>query len=114
MGPWDGAPVAADHRAVEPDGFEAAATGWRRLPTDDAVRLDRLGLALDLDFTEIGQVERIAGQPARHLRDDDGRWLGGGLHAGGDVHRVAEGGVFVAQIRPDVPDHHRAVLIPHG
>ena len=96
---------APDHRAVEPHGFQAALARRRRLAPDDPVGVDRLGLALDLDLAEVVNLEGVAGQAARHLRDHDRAGLGGRLHPRGDVHRVAEGRVLVAQVGADIPDH---------
>ena len=96
---------APDHRTLEPDGFEPAPALRRRLATDDPERMDRLGLALDLDLAEIVDVEGVAGKAARHHRDHDRAGLGGRLHPRGDVHRVAERRVLVAQVRADVADH---------
>ena len=61
--------VAPDHRAVEPDRREAAPARRRRLAADHPVGVDRLGLALDLDLAEVVEIERVAGEAARHLGD---------------------------------------------
>ena len=36
-------------------------------PADDAVRVDRLGLALDLEVAEVVELERLGEEPARRL-----------------------------------------------
>jgi hypothetical protein len=72
--------------------------------------VDRLGLALDLDPAEVLQIECVAREAARHLGHEHGAGLGGGLHARGDVDRVAERRVLVAQVGADVAHHDRPAV----
>ena len=100
-------------RRARPSGcrgrrIEPAPASRRGLAADDAEGVDGLGLALDLDLAEVVEVERVAGQAVRHLGDHDRAGLGGGLHARGHVHRVAQRRVLVAQVGADVADHDRA------
>ena len=74
--------------------------------------MDGLGLALDLDLAEVVDLERPAHEPVRAAGDEDRAGLGGGLHAGRDVHRVAQRRVLVAQVAADVADDDRPVLMP--
>src|SRR5439155_15376507 len=101
-----------DHRAVETNRIEASPPGRRGLSGDDPVGMDPLGFALDLKAAQVLQLEGVAGQATRHLRDQDSSGLRGGLHPSRDVYGVAEGCVLVAQIRSDVADHDRPAVDP--
>ena len=104
--------ASADQRARKPDRLEPAAATRLRAQADDAVELDRLALALELDLAQVVEIERVGHEALGVGADHDGARLRGGLHACGDVHRVAERRVLVAQVRADVADDDRPGVDP--
>ena len=76
-------------------------------PPGDLVHDHRLALALDLDRAERLGAHLAGRRPVGILGDHDRARLGERLHARGQVHDVAVGGVIHPQIVADPPDHHR-------
>ena len=88
-----------------------------RLPrrhADDLVGGDRIALALDGERTGRQQPQLAPHQTRGGLGDQDLAGRGGLLQPGGDVGRVADGGVVHAQVVADGADHDEARVESHA
>ena len=98
--------VTSDQRrqALSVEGLEAAVGGALAL---DPEGRDRLCEALDLGWTEVGQLEQRAHQPPGRLADDDGAGRGKGLQPGCEIRRLADHGALLRlALAHRLADHH--------
>lgn len=94
--------VAPHHRALEPG--DPAYAGRCCAPAEHLVDVYRLLPALYADRSEIPGLEVGSDEAVGRAGDEHGAGRGCGLDPRGDVHRVTDGCVLVAQVGPYVAD----------
>ena len=100
--------VAADHR--RPHASEATGVDRALLEAGDLVGMDGLGLALELELTDVDGLDELADEAVRGGRNEDIARAGGCLHAGRYVDRVAHGGVLRRGLGADDADDDRSCV----
>jgi hypothetical protein len=69
---------------------------------------DRFGNALEISMTKVCQLEQIAEQPSRGVRDHHHVWLGKRLQSCRKIGRLADNSALLRLARSDqIPDHHQ-------
>ena len=99
---------APPHERRQPAGL---GDGHRRdglAHAEHLVGRHRLALSLHLEGARLAHLEEAADQPLRGGADEDRPGLGEGLKAGGEVRRVADGGVIHLEIVADGAHHDGA------
>jgi len=113
VAPHDAGP-ASRAGMTEQARWIAAQFPRRGFGRGDFVHTHPLGFALHVNLAEVNTLEDGRDEAMGVLRDQQGHGARGGLHARGEVDRVAHRGVLVLEIAAHLAHDDRAGVQPHA